>query len=125
MLPFLGSVLLLLLLVLAALYLATQAKLPLPKLGGHRSPEEEAGYPRRTLRSGTSARMSSWSGNHQTLDSWCRCGAVQASQEPPQLILAIEVYPTGSFALRMVVYPLLTPERSHERTNGRGTGDTR
>src|SRR5687767_4056993 len=42
MLPFLGSLLLLLLLVLAALYLWHQGKLPLPKLGGHRSPEEEA-----------------------------------------------------------------------------------
>ena len=42
MLPFLGSMLLLLLLVLAALYLWHQGKLPLPKLGGHRSPEEEA-----------------------------------------------------------------------------------
>src|SRR5687768_12805110 len=41
MLPLLGS-LLLLLLVLAALYLWHQGKLPLPKLGGHRSPEEEA-----------------------------------------------------------------------------------
>ncbi len=41
MLPFLGSLLLLLLLVLAALYLWHQGKLPLPKLGGHR-PEEEA-----------------------------------------------------------------------------------
>jgi putative membrane protein len=42
MLPFLGSMLLLLLLVLATLYLWHQGKLPLPKLGGHRSPEEEA-----------------------------------------------------------------------------------
>ena len=44
MLPFLGSMLLLLLLllVLAALYLWRQGKLPLPKLGGQRSPEEEA-----------------------------------------------------------------------------------
>ena len=42
MLPFLGSMLLLLLLVLAGLYLWHQGKLPLPKLGGHRSPEEEA-----------------------------------------------------------------------------------
>jgi putative membrane protein len=42
-LPFLGSMLLLLLLVLAGLYLWHQGgKLPLPKLGGHRSPEEEA-----------------------------------------------------------------------------------
>jgi putative membrane protein len=42
MLPFLGSVLLLLLLVLAALYLWRQGKLPLPKLASHRSPEEDA-----------------------------------------------------------------------------------
>jgi putative membrane protein len=42
MLPFLGSMLLLLLLLLAVLYLWRQGKLPLPKLGGHRSPEEEA-----------------------------------------------------------------------------------
>ena len=42
MLPFLGSMLLLLLLVLAGLYLWHQGKLPLPKLGGRRSPEEEA-----------------------------------------------------------------------------------
>jgi putative membrane protein len=42
MLPFLGSLLLLLLLVLAALYLWQQGKLPLPKLGGQRSPEEDA-----------------------------------------------------------------------------------
>ena len=42
MLPFLGSMLLLLLLVLAALYLWQQGKLPLPKLGGQRSPEEDA-----------------------------------------------------------------------------------
>jgi putative membrane protein len=40
MLPFLGS--LLLLLVLAALYLWRQGKLPLPKLASHRSPEDEA-----------------------------------------------------------------------------------
>lgn len=42
MLPFLGSMLLLLLLLLAGLYLWRQGKLPLPKLGGNRSPEEEA-----------------------------------------------------------------------------------
>jgi putative membrane protein len=42
MLPFLGSLLLLLLLVLTAWYLWRQGKLPLPKLGSHRSPEEEA-----------------------------------------------------------------------------------
>jgi putative membrane protein len=42
MLPFLGSMVLLLLLVLAGLYLWHQDKLPLPKLGGHRSPEEGA-----------------------------------------------------------------------------------
>jgi putative membrane protein len=42
MLPFLGSMLLLLLMVLAGLYLWHQGKLPLPKLGGHRPPEEEA-----------------------------------------------------------------------------------
>jgi putative membrane protein len=42
MLPFLGSLLLLLLLVLAALYLWRQGKLPLPKLASHRSPEDEA-----------------------------------------------------------------------------------
>ena len=42
MLPFLGSMLLLLLLVLAALYLWRQGKLPLPTLGGQRSPEEQA-----------------------------------------------------------------------------------
>ena len=42
MLPFLGSLLLLLILVLAVLYLWHQGKLPLPKLGSHRSPEEEA-----------------------------------------------------------------------------------
>ena len=42
MLPFLGSMLLLLLLVLAGLYLWHQGKLPMPKLGGRRSPEEEA-----------------------------------------------------------------------------------
>jgi putative membrane protein len=42
-LPFLGSfLLLLLLLVLAALYLWHQGKLPLPKLASHRSPEDEA-----------------------------------------------------------------------------------
>jgi uncharacterized membrane protein len=42
MLPFLGSLLLLLLLVLAVLYLWHQGKLPLPKLASHRSPEDEA-----------------------------------------------------------------------------------
>jgi putative membrane protein len=42
MLPFLGSLLLLLLLVLAALYLWRQGKLPLPSLASHRSPEDEA-----------------------------------------------------------------------------------
>ena len=42
MLPFLGSFLLLLILVLAALYLWHQGKLPLPKLASHRSPEEDA-----------------------------------------------------------------------------------
>jgi putative membrane protein len=42
MLPFLGSMLLLLLLVLAALYLWRQGKLPLPRVGGQRSPEEQA-----------------------------------------------------------------------------------
>lgn len=42
MLPLFGSMLLLLLLVLAGLYLWHQGKLPLPKLGGQRSPEEEA-----------------------------------------------------------------------------------
>jgi putative membrane protein len=42
MLPFLGSLLLLLLLVLIALYLWRQGKFPLPKLAGHRSPEDEA-----------------------------------------------------------------------------------
>jgi putative membrane protein len=41
-LPFLGSFLLLLLLVLAVLYLWHQGKLPLPKLASNRSPEEEA-----------------------------------------------------------------------------------
>jgi putative membrane protein len=41
-LPFLGSFLLLLVLVLAALYLWHQGKLPLPKLASHRSPEDEA-----------------------------------------------------------------------------------
>jgi putative membrane protein len=40
--PFLGTFLLLLVLVLAALYLWHQGKLPLPKLGSHRSPEDEA-----------------------------------------------------------------------------------
>lgn len=40
--PFLGTFLLLLLLVLVAVYLWHQGKLPLPKLGGHRSPEDEA-----------------------------------------------------------------------------------
>ena len=40
--PFLGSFLLLLLLVLVALYLWHQGKLPLPKLACHRSPEDEA-----------------------------------------------------------------------------------
>jgi len=40
--PFLGTFLLLLLLVLVALYLWHQGKLPLPKLGSHRSPEDEA-----------------------------------------------------------------------------------
>jgi putative membrane protein len=40
--PFLGTLLLLLLLVLVALYLWHQGKLPLPKLGSHRSPEDEA-----------------------------------------------------------------------------------
>jgi putative membrane protein len=40
--PFLGSFLLLLLLVLAALYLWHQGKLPLPKLASRRSPEDEA-----------------------------------------------------------------------------------
>jgi hypothetical protein len=62
MLPFLGS-LLLLLLVLAALYLWHQGKLPLPKLGGHRSPEEEAKGPSPNASPvGTSAQMSSWNG---------------------------------------------------------------
>jgi putative membrane protein len=42
MLPFLGSLLLLLVLVLAALYLWRQGKLPLPSLASHRSPEDEA-----------------------------------------------------------------------------------
>jgi putative membrane protein len=42
MLPFLGSLLLLLMLVLAALYLWRQGKLPLPSLASHRSPEDEA-----------------------------------------------------------------------------------
>jgi putative membrane protein len=42
MLPFLGSLLLLLLLVLVALYLWRQGKLPLSKLASHRSPEDEA-----------------------------------------------------------------------------------
>jgi putative membrane protein len=42
MLPFLGSLVLLLLLVLAALYLWRQGKLPLPKLASHQSPEDEA-----------------------------------------------------------------------------------
>jgi putative membrane protein len=44
MLPYFGSFLLLLLLLLAiaALYLWHQGKLPLPKLGSHRSPEDEA-----------------------------------------------------------------------------------
>lgn len=41
-LPFLGGLLLLLLLVLVALYLWQRGKLPLPKLGGQRSPEEDA-----------------------------------------------------------------------------------
>jgi putative membrane protein len=41
MLPFLGSMLLLLL-VLAALYLWRQGKLPLSKVDGQRSPEEQA-----------------------------------------------------------------------------------
>ena len=41
-LPFLGSFLLLLVFVLAALYLWHQGKLPLPKLASHRSPEDEA-----------------------------------------------------------------------------------
>lgn len=40
--PFLGTFLLLLVLVLVALYLWHQGKLPLPKLGSHRSPEDEA-----------------------------------------------------------------------------------
>ena len=40
--PFLGTFLLLLLLALVALYLWHQGKLPLPKLGSHRSPEDEA-----------------------------------------------------------------------------------
>jgi putative membrane protein len=40
--PFLGTFLLLLLLALLALYLWHQGKLPLPKLGSHRSPEDEA-----------------------------------------------------------------------------------
>ena len=40
--PFLGTFLLLLLLVLVALYLWHQGKLPLPTLGSHRSPEDEA-----------------------------------------------------------------------------------
>ena len=42
MLPFLGSLLLLLLLALAALYLWRHGKLPLPNLANHRSPEDEA-----------------------------------------------------------------------------------
>jgi len=42
MLPFLGSMLLLLLLVLAALYLWRQGKLPLPRVGGQCSPAEQA-----------------------------------------------------------------------------------
>jgi putative membrane protein len=41
-LPFLGSFLLLLLLVLVVLYLWHQGKLPVPKLASHRSPEDEA-----------------------------------------------------------------------------------
>jgi hypothetical protein len=41
-LPFVGSFLLLLLLVLGLLYLWHQGKLPLPKLASHRSPEDEA-----------------------------------------------------------------------------------
>jgi uncharacterized membrane protein len=40
--PFLGTFLLLLLLALVALYLLHQGKLPLPKLGSHRSPEDDA-----------------------------------------------------------------------------------
>ena len=40
--PFLGTFMLLLLLVLVAVHLWHQCKLPLPKLGGHRSPEDEA-----------------------------------------------------------------------------------
>lgn len=40
--PFLGTFLLLLLLALVGLYLWHQGKLPLPKLGSHRSPEDEA-----------------------------------------------------------------------------------
>jgi putative membrane protein len=40
--PFLGTFLLLLVLALVALYLWHQGKLPLPKLGSHRSPEDEA-----------------------------------------------------------------------------------
>jgi len=63
MLPFLGSMLLLLLLVLAALYLWRQGKLPLPTLGGQRSPEEQAkGSSLNASPPGTSAPMSSWSG---------------------------------------------------------------
>jgi putative membrane protein len=40
--PFLGTFLLLLVLALVALYLWHHGKLPLPKLGSHRSPEDEA-----------------------------------------------------------------------------------
>src|SRR5687767_4128279 len=42
MLPLLGSMLLLLLLVLAALYLWRLGKLPVPRVAGQRSPEEQA-----------------------------------------------------------------------------------
>jgi len=64
MLPSLGGLLLLLLLVLAALYLWRQGKLPLPKLASHRSHPKTrpSAFLRSASRAETSALMSSWSG---------------------------------------------------------------
>jgi len=88
--PFLGTFLLLLLLVLVALYLWHQGKLPLPKLGSHRSPEDEAKQilAERFARGDiTSDGRVPRAVQHPELDSRHRSAAVQASQEPPLLIL--------------------------------------
>jgi len=102
MLPLLGS-LLLLLLVLAALYLWHQGKLPLPKLGGHRSPEPRASSPNASP-VGTSAQMSSWNGPA----SWTGLPVPIRCRPSLERTAAVdlgarEVYPTGSSALRVVV----------------------